>query len=163
MDSLTDLEATVRLAASLLVGAAIGFERERADKPAGLRTYMLVCEGAALFMICSIMLGEQVVAAGEPYDPSRIASTVVQGIGFLAAGVILSSGRRVLGLTTAAAMWVTAALGLLVGAGFYTIAGVSTGATILVLVSLRYLERWLRPHRDAAPLTPSASEDRVVE
>ena len=140
MEPLTDLEAIERLAVALVVGAALGLERERADKPAGLRTYMLVCEGSALFMICSLMLGDQLFALGKEYDPSRIASTVVQGIGFLAGGVILTAGRRVRGLTTAAGIWVTAALGLLVGAGFYVIAGVATAATIVALVALRYAE-----------------------
>ncbi|MDP9370582.1 MAG: MgtC/SapB family protein, partial [Chloroflexota bacterium] len=75
MDSLTDLEAIGRIGLALLAGAAIGLEREQRDKPAGLRTYALVCEGAALFMIASIMLGDQVRAAGQAmYDPSRIGS-----------------------------------------------------------------------------------------
>jgi putative Mg2+ transporter-C (MgtC) family protein len=143
VEPLTNLEAVERLGIALLVGGLIGLERERADKPAGLRTYMLVCEGSALFMICSLMLGDQLFDAGKAYDPSRIASTVVQGIGFLAAGVILAQGRRVRGLTTAAGIWVTAALGLLVGAGFYVIAGVATAATIFALVALRYVERRL--------------------
>ena len=152
MDPLTTLEAIERLGIALLVGGLIGLERERADKPAGLRTYMLVCEGAALFMICSIMLGEQAVAAGfGPYDPSRIASTVVQGIGFLAGGVILTTGRRVRGLTTAAGMWVTAALGLLAGAGFYVIVAVATAATLFALVVLQWVEiRSPFGNRDAA-------------
>jgi putative Mg2+ transporter-C (MgtC) family protein len=141
MAPLTDWEAIQRLAVSLLVGGVIGLEREWRDKPAGLRTYMLVCEGAALFMICSLMLGDFVArTSGAPYDPSRIASTVVQGIGFLAGGVILTTGRHVRGLTTAAGMWVTAALGLLVGAGFYVIAGAATAATLIALAGLRYLE-----------------------
>jgi putative Mg2+ transporter-C (MgtC) family protein len=141
MTPLTDLEAIERLAISLVVGGAIGLEREWRDKPAGLRTYMLVCEGSALFMICSLMLGDFVArTSGAPYDPSRIASTVVQGIGFLAAGVILTTGRHIRGLTTAAGMWVTAALGLLVGAGFYVIAAAATLATIFALLGLRYVE-----------------------
>ena len=140
MEPLGNLEAAQRVAVALLVGAALGLERERADKPAGLRTYMLVCEGSALFMICSIMLGEQVVAAGGQYDPSRIASTVVQGIGFLAGGVILTTGRRVRGLTTAAGVWVTAALGLLIGAGFYVIAFIATVATVGLVVLLGRVE-----------------------
>jgi putative Mg2+ transporter-C (MgtC) family protein len=141
VEPLGQLEAAERLGLSLLIGALLGFERERADKPAGLRTYMLVCEGSALFMICSIMLGEQVVAGGGQYDPSRIASTVVQGIGFLAGGVILARGRRVRGLTTAAGIWVTAAIGLLIGAGFYTIAIVSTAATLVLLIALAEVEK----------------------
>ena len=140
MDPLSNLEAIERLGIALAVGALLGLERERADKPAGLRTYMLVCEGSALFMICSIMLGNQMLAAGNQYDPSRIASTVVQGIGFLAGGVILTAGRRVRGMTTAAGIWVTAALGLLVGAGFYLIAVVATAATLAALVTLHHAE-----------------------
>ena len=140
MEPLSDLEAIERLGIALLVGGLLGLERERADKPAGLRTYMLVCEGSALFMICSIMLGDQMLAADQQYDPSRIASTVVQGIGFLAGGVILATGRRIRGLTTAAGIWVTAALGLLVGAGFYLIAGVATAVTLVALVALQQVE-----------------------
>jgi putative Mg2+ transporter-C (MgtC) family protein len=142
VDTLTKLEAAERLAVALLIGALLGLERERADKPAGLRTYMLVCEGAALFMICSLMLGDLVAATNDrPYDPSRIASTVVQGIGFLAGGVILTSGRRIRGLTTAAGIWVTAALGLLVGAGFFAIALIASGATLAALIVLQQVER----------------------
>ena len=140
METLSTIEAVQRLGAALLAGAVLGYERERADKPAGLRTYMLVSEGAALFMICSLMLGDQRVAAGAAYDPSRIASTVVQGIGFLAGGVILTSGRRVRGLTTAAGIWVTAAIGLLAGAGFYAITAIATVTTLVALVALRAVE-----------------------
>ena len=143
MEPLSTVEAVQRLGVALLFGSLLGLEREWSDKPAGLRTHMLVTEGAALFMICSLLLGDRVLAAGVPYDPSRIASTVVQGIGFLAGGVILTAGRRVRGLTTAAGIWVAAAIGLLVGAGFYAIAGISTAATIVALVLLRSLERRL--------------------
>ena len=160
MDPLTDLEAIERLGIALLVGGLIGLERERADKPAGLRTYMLVCEGSALFMICSLMLGDLVArTSGDPYDPSRIASTVVQGIGFLAAGVILGQGRRVRGLTTAAGIWVTAAIGLLVGAGFYVIAGVATAATIVALLVLGEVQRRLLP----AAYEEDATADGITE
>ncbi len=141
METLSDLEAIARLGLALLAGAILGLERERADKPAGLRTYMLVCEGAALFMVGSIMLGDQVRASGGEYDPSRIGSTIVQGIGFLAGGVILASGQKVRNLTTAAGIWVTAAIGLLVGAGLYPIALTGTIATIVALVGVKALER----------------------
>ena len=141
METLSTLEALGRLGLAILVGAILGLERERLDKPAGLRTYMLVCEGAALFMIGSIMLGDQVRAAGgTSYDPSRIGSTIVQGIGFLAGGVILATGQKVRGLTTAAGIWVTAAIGLLVGAGLYTVAIVGTVATVVALVGLKKIE-----------------------
>lgn len=140
MESLSDLEAIERLALAMVVGAVLGVERERLDRPAGLRTYMLVVEGACLFMICAILLAEQVAKTGEISDPGRIASTVVQGIGFIAAGVILTTGKEVIGLTTAAGLWVATALGLLIGAGFYVVAIVATVATVVALIALRSLE-----------------------
>jgi len=140
MQSLTDIEAAERLVMAMVVGTLLGLEREKAEKPAGVRTYMLVVEGATLFMICSILLSEQFTLGGIPSDPSRIASTVVQGIGFIAAGVILTTNREVLGLTTAAGIWVATALGLLIGAGFYTIAIVATVVTLVALIVLREVE-----------------------
>lgn len=141
MEPITDLEAFERLAVAMVVGALLGYERERADKPAGLRTYMLVCEGAALFMICAILLSAQMQAFDRVSDPGRIASTVVQGIGFIAGGVILTTGRRVRGLTTAAGIWVTAALGLLIGAGFWVVAVGAAAVTLVALVGLAKLEQ----------------------
>ena len=140
MESLSDIEAIQRLALAMVVGAVLGVERERLDRPAGLRTYMLVVEGACLFMICAILLAEQIGQAGGISDPGRIASTVVQGIGFIAAGVILTTGREVVGLTTAAGLWVATALGLLIGAGFFVIAVVAAVATVVALVALRHVE-----------------------
>ena len=153
----TEQEAVVRLVVAVILGGAVGFERERAEKPAGLRTYILVCEGAALFMVCSLLLGNLVTSTtGDLYDPSRIASTIVQGIGFLAAGVIFASGREVRGLTTAAGIWVTAAIGLAVGAGFYLVA---TAATVIALVTLRWLH-WLdvKPGSRSGRATPDPDE-----
>ena len=140
MEALSDLEAIERLALAMVVGALLGIERERLDRPAGLRTYMLVVEGACLFMICAILLADQVSRTGAVSDPGRIASTVVQGIGFIAAGVILTTGKQVIGLTTAAGLWVATALGLLIGAGFYVVSIVATVATIVALVALRQIE-----------------------
>src|SRR5215204_1956416 len=140
MDSLSDVEAIQRLALAMVVGAVLGLERERLDRPAGLRTYMLVVEGACLFMICAILLAEQINRAGGVSDPGRIASTVVQGIGFIAAGVILTTGKEVIGLTTAAGLWVATALGLLIGAGFYLIAIIPAIATVVALIALRGIE-----------------------
>jgi putative Mg2+ transporter-C (MgtC) family protein len=125
----------------MAAGAALGFERERADKPAGLRTYMLVVEGATLFMLCGLLLSQQLFLAGRISDPGRIASTVIQGIGFIAAGVIITTGREVVGLTTAAGIWVATAIGLLIGAGFYGLAIAATVATIVALLLLREVER----------------------
>lgn len=163
METLSNLEIFERIAVSLIAGIIIGLEREWNDKPAGIRTYALVCEGSALFMIVSLLLGEQVVAAGRSYDPSRIASTVVQGVGFLAGGVIFTRGARVKGLTTAAAIWVTAALGLLIGAGFYTVAMMGVGAAIFMLVPMHWVERGARArerrHLFAKTPDPTQSHD----
>jgi putative Mg2+ transporter-C (MgtC) family protein len=140
MEPLSDIEAIQRLALAMVVGAVLGIERERLDRPAGLRTYMLVVEGACLFMICAILLADQIGRAGGVSDPGRIASTVVQGIGFIAAGVILTTGKEVIGLTTAAGLWVATALGLLIGAGFYVVALIAAGATVIALIALRHVE-----------------------
>ena len=125
-----DVEALKRMAIAMLLGALVGLEREHADKPAGIRTCMLVSQGAALFMLAGLLISREMIAAGQISDPGRVASTIVQGIGFLAAGVILTTGRKVRGLTTAAGIWVVAAVGLLTGAGFLLVAAVATLATV---------------------------------
>lgn len=124
----------------MVAGIVLGFERRRANKPAGIRTYMLVVEGAALFMICSILVSGEVMANGHVSDPTRIASTVVQGIGFIAGGLILTRGKSVMNLTTAAGIWVAAAIGLLFGAGFYVLGAVATIATVVSVTILREVE-----------------------
>jgi putative Mg2+ transporter-C (MgtC) family protein len=152
MYDLSEFDAIVRILLAIAAGAALGLEREYHEKPAGFRTYALVCEGSALFMIGSILLGGEVIkAGGENYDPSRIASTVVQGIGFLAAGVILASGIRVKHLTTAAEIWVTAAIGLLIGAGFFLVALAATVGTIVFLTSFGWLETRFSPKKAERP------------
>ncbi|MFL5761639.1 MAG: MgtC/SapB family protein [Thermomicrobiales bacterium] len=139
--ALTETDAIIRAGVALAAGAALGLEREWQDKPAGLRTYALVCEGAALFMVGSILLGHEVMKAGGlAYDPSRIGSTIVQGIGFLAGGVILATGRRVRNMTTAAGIWVTASVGLLLGSGFFLVGIAATIGTIMFLTIFRWLE-----------------------
>jgi putative Mg2+ transporter-C (MgtC) family protein len=137
---LSQWEAVERIVVALIAGAAIGFEREWSGKAAGIRTHALVAEGAALFMIASLLLGGEVWAAGHDYDPSRLASTVVQGIGFIAAGVIIRHNAQIRGLTTAAGLWVAAAIGLLVGAGFYVIAFSAVAATLVALSLLRFFD-----------------------
>ena len=116
------------LAAAL--GAAIGYQREWAGKVAGLRTYILVSSGAALFTLVSIY-----GFAGAAVDISRVAAGVVVGVGFIGAGVIFRgmSGQGIAGLTTAAAMWATAAIGLAAGAGMYLLSIIATAVTVGVL------------------------------
>lgn len=142
MFDLTEQEMVIRLVTALVLGGAIGVEREVRARPAGVRTYALAAEGAALFMMGSILIATEVAEHnGIENDPSRIAATIVQGIGFLAAGVIFSRGARITGLTTAAGLWVTAAIGLLVGGGFYFLAISATIATWLVLAGVKVVEQ----------------------
>jgi len=127
----------LRLLAAFVLGGIIGLERERRDRPAGLRTHILVTVGAALLM----MLSELV--AGGNFDPGRIAAGVVTGIGFLGAGTIIRSGADVHGLTTAATIWVASAVGLTVGTGSYIAAVVATAIIFITLTALRQLERYI--------------------
>ncbi len=123
-----DLVRVLRLLLAAGLGAIIGYQRERFKKPAGFRTHMLIAIGAALFTLASIY------AFGAQSDPSRIAAGIVTGIGFLGAGAILHPTEGIVaGLTTAASMWTTAAIGLAVGSGLYL---VSVVATILVFIVL---------------------------
>ncbi|HBV87246.1 MAG TPA: Mg2+ transporter-C family protein [Desulfosporosinus sp.] len=126
---ITDYEIALRLLIACVFGGIVGFQRERHDSPAGLRTYILVSLGASLIMMIS-MYGFADFPNG---DPSRLASQVVSGIGFLGAGTILRDGVSVKGLTTAASLWVVAAIGLAVGAGLYYS---SFLVTVLVFITL---------------------------
>ena len=120
-----DLETTIQLIMSFFIGAIIGAEREYRTKTAGLRTMIMICLGSTLFTELSITLGVN--------SPDRIASNIVTGIGFLGAGVIFKDGLSISGITTATTIWITAALGMAVGAGEYYIA---LGGTVVVLIVL---------------------------
>ena len=156
----TELELAGRLAASLLLGGAIGLERELTGQVAGLRTHMSIALGAALFGIVSAY-GFDAFAdmprAETNYgvDVTRVASNVVTGVGFLGGGAILKEGSSVRGLTTAASIWVTAAVGLAVGVGIYAMAALATLALVLSLTLLRAPRLWLRQRY-------SVSKGRVV-
>ena len=129
----------VKLILAMVCGGAIGFERELNRKPAGLRTNVLICFGAALYMIVS-----RHISGGAPYtDPARLAAQVVAGIGFLGAGVILQARGSVTGLTTAATIFVVCAVGIAIGEGLFPLALFATVIIILVLVVLRKFERVL--------------------
>ena len=121
-----EIEIAVRLLLAAIFGLAVGYERRSADKPAGLRTLSLVCLGSAIFTIISAF-------GFETADQSRVAAQIVTGVGFLGAGTILRSGVTISGLTTAATIWATAAIGMAVGSGLYI---VSVSGTVLVLVIL---------------------------
>lgn len=134
------LQIFLRLLLSLLLGGAVGWERESRRQPAGLRTHMLICLGATLLMITSIYI-PQTFQNFQNGDPSRIAAQVVSGIGFLGAGAIFRMGANVKGLTTAASIWVVAAIGLTVGAGVYAAALMGTLFILFVLTALTKVER----------------------
>lgn len=126
-------EIILRLALACFLGALIGLERQSLSRPAGLRTYTLVCVGSALAMIVSLEMYYQYRGTVNA-DPGRIAAQVVSGIGFLGAGTIIREGATIRGLTTAAGLWAVACIGLAVGAGMYIPAIVTTVFILLVLI-----------------------------
>src|SRR5690606_28146047 len=131
------LDLLIRLLLAALLGGLIGLEREISGKPAGLRTNILICVGAALLTDLSVGIG--LLTPERPNaDPARIAAQIVSGIGFLGAGTIIQSRGSVVGLTTAATLWVVAAIGMAVGARAYVEA---VGTTILVFIALIALSR----------------------
>jgi putative Mg2+ transporter-C (MgtC) family protein len=135
-------EALLRLALAAGLGGAIGIERELRDRYAGLRTHLLVSLGSALFTIVSAYAWTGFkFGSGVTYDPTRIAAQVVTGIGFLGAGAIMRQGVTVHGLTTAATLWMAAAIGMTAATGFYSIAVLATAVTLVVLWPLRIFER----------------------
>ncbi|HHV13252.1 MAG TPA: MgtC/SapB family protein [Clostridiales bacterium] len=114
--SINDMTIILRLLLAVILGGAIGFERGRAGRPAGLRTHILVCLGSAL----AVMTNQYIMERYNTGDPTRMAAQVISGIGFLGAGTIIVTGRhQVKGLTTAAGLWATACMGLAIGIGFY--------------------------------------------
>jgi putative Mg2+ transporter-C (MgtC) family protein len=134
---LTNQEVLLRLAVSLVVGLITGYERTLHHKPAGIRTYSLVCMGSTMFMMLS-SYGIQVVPLGNlmhASDPGRVAAQIVTGIGFLGAGVIMQDRGRIRGLTTAAEMWTTAGLGMAIGLGLYFLTLVGVVCVLIALYS----------------------------
>jgi len=137
--------AGTRLVAAVVLGGIVGFEREHAGKPAGLRTHMLVALAACLFIIVSQQLSE--LPFGDPdamrVDPLRLVEAVTAGVAFLAAGVIFTSGGKVMNVTTGASLWLAGAIGLACGSGQMPLAAMATGIVVVVLFLLRLLEKWI--------------------
>lgn len=131
------LTIALRLLLATLFGGIVGYQREVTDRPAGFRTHVMVSVGSALFMLVSTY------NFGEPSDPTRIAAQVVTGIGFLGAGTIIRQGNIILGLTTAASLWAVSAVGLAVGAGFYSGALMGTVIIYLALTVFKSVENRL--------------------
>jgi putative Mg2+ transporter-C (MgtC) family protein len=157
-----------RLAVATALGAVIGLERELDEKAAGLRTHMLVALGAALFTLVSAYGFSEFIGKDHvSFDPSRIAAQIVTGIGFLGAGVIFRSGFTVRGLTTAASLWLVAAIGMAAGAGYWQGAVIATAAGVVALRPLEWLKRFTlpehRPSRMTVVLAQEASAARVME
>lgn len=150
------LDLLVRLVLAALLGGAIGLEREINGKPAGLRTTLLICIGSALFTELSIStayfanVGNEGAGTDFRADPARIAANIVTGVGFLGGGSILHAGSSVSGLTTAATIWVVAAIGMAVGAGAFVPAIGSTVLVLFILWPLGWWERRSRIFRDSA-------------
>jgi putative Mg2+ transporter-C (MgtC) family protein len=137
-----------RISVAAVLGGILGIERDVHGRQAGLRTHILVSAGSALFFILSTRIATLDVVTPDGFtkvtDPGRIAAQVVTGIGFLGAGVILKEGFTVVGLTTAACLWISAAIGMTSGAGLYGIAVSTTILALVALVLLRWIERYYR-------------------
>jgi putative Mg2+ transporter-C (MgtC) family protein len=140
-------ESLLRLALAAALGGVIGLEREASGKPAGFRTNLLICLGAALVTELSISIAQDVtLPGGFRSDPGRLAAQIVSGIGFLGAGTIIQARGSVVGLTTAATLWVVATIGMAVGAGAYVQAIVATLVVMLALGILGRFEDHLLPY-----------------
>lgn len=129
-------EDVAKLVLAIVMGGIIGAEREYRDKSAGFRTLIFICVGSTLFTMFSIKIADQ-------SDPARIAAQIVSGVGFLGAGAILRDGSRIVGLTTAAMIWLVAALGMGIGSGYYVLAGLGTAVALVALWIFPLLEEWI--------------------
>ncbi len=155
---------TARIMAALALGAVIGFERGFHGRPAGLRTHALVCLSSSLLMLVTVFQSSwmiQVPVEAIRTDPTRMAQGIMTGVGFLGAGLIFKEGANVHGLTTAASIWMTSALGILIGIGFYAPAAIGAIATLIVLSGFRRLEARL-PRVFYAHLTVKFGRESVL-
>lgn len=144
---MSEWEIILKLALSCILGGIIGLERESLSRPAGLRTYTLVCMGSTLAMIVSLEMYYQFQATVNA-DPGRIAAQVVSGIGFIGAGTIIREGATIRGLTTAAGIWVVGCIGLAVGSGLYLPAIVTSFLVLFILIYFARLEERITGMRD---------------
>lgn len=156
---LSTLESLTRIGASILAGAVLGFDRERQDKPAGLRTHSMVSMGSAAFTLVTLHLmavGKE--TGSSTTDPIHLVHGIVGGIGFLGAGTIIQSRGQVEGITTAASIWVAGAAGLACGIGQYALAAMTVGGAILVLEGLNLVKERINPNGDKERV--EAGDDR---
>ncbi len=167
-DVFAPLTVLIRLVAAMAAGFFVGVEREQHYQPAGIRTHMVLSMGAALVMLISIYIPEAFMKGSPGADPGRISAQVISGIGFLGAGAIFRYGFNVRGLTTAASIWTTSAIGLAFGAGFYFLGLVATVLLIVILRVFDLLESKLFERKDMRVLTVVIHSDglsakRVLE
>lgn len=159
MDELSQWEGLMRVALAAILGGVIGIERELREKSAGLRTNMLVSMGAALFTVSSIQFAEFYVnwSGSIRFDPSRIVSNIVTGIGFLGGAIVFRTEHKVSGVTTAASIWAVTAVGIAAGGGRYVTAIGATGLIVLVLLAVGLVEHVTGLKR--GPVLPGIDED----
>ena len=141
---ITEFDIVIRLCLGFLAGGIIGFERSSRRQVAGLRTHILICMGATCLMLLSIWLPQQ-LSGQRSADPGRIAAQVVSGMGFLGAGAIIRLGNNIKGLTTAASLWLVAAIGMAIGAGMYAAAITAEILSLITLMVLNPVERKIFP------------------
>lgn len=142
------LRIVINLLSALTAGGIIGLERSYHGRPAGFRTHTLVCLASSLLMLVTLFQWKWIGAPADAIqtDPTRMAQGIMTGVGFLGAGVIFKEGLSIRGLTTAASIWITSAIGILFGIGFYFPAIVATVLTIGVLAQFRVIEAWMPSH-----------------
>lgn len=157
---ITDQEIVLRILVAAIIGALVGFERERQGQPAGLRTHIILVVGATLTMTLSINLAIQFRPYVPNGDPARLAAQVLSGIGFLGAGAILRYGPNIKGLTTATSLWTLAVVGLAIGAGHYYSAFAATGIILIALIILNAVEKRFI-HSYTTVLVEISGRDRV--
>ena len=159
MDPLTvsTTEMILRLVIAMLLGVIVGAQRSHIGKTAGMRTYALVAVGSALFTIISVTFSFR-YATLFPFDPLRVASQILVGIGFLGAGVIFVQRHVVTGLTTAAGLWVVAGIGMASGLGMYALSVAVTAITLFIFVVLWYIES--RFVKSSTPEAPDIHDER---
>lgn len=160
------LEISLRLIIALVFGGLVGLERSYHGRPAGFRTHTLVCLASTVLMLVTVYEGQWFATRGMErvtVDPTRMAQGIMTGIGFLGAGVIMKEGLSVRGLTTAASIWITAAIGILVGIGFYFPAGLTTVLALGTLSAFRWLESKIQSLQYAQFIVKFARDSAMPE
>lgn len=148
----------LKILLSVLSGSILGFEREIRGKSAGFRTLALICFGSTIFTICSYLLGVE-------DNRDRIAANIITGVGFLGAGVIFRNNINVSGITTAASIWISAAIGMLIGIGEFVLAGISVLLALFILFAMDYIQFWIDyrfQHRDYQVIFKDKADTKTI-